>query len=74
MYVVHSYVTIYDTSLYHGSTISNIQYKSIKCHHTVTVITCTLVLLSVQSVILSHYCGVELTSIPITIKTTIELL
>ena len=42
-----------------------IQYMSIKCHHTVTVITLY---------IMSHYCGVELTSIPITVKTTIELL
>ena len=52
---------------------------SIKCHHTVI----TLVLLSVQysdslttvsSTVSNYYCGVELTSIPITVKTTVELL
>ena len=37
-----------------------------KCHYTVTVI--SLVLRN----ILSHYCGVKLTSIRITVKTTVE--
>ena len=45
---------------------------SIKCHHTVTVI--TLVLLPVQSVItlLLLWCSID--STPITVKTTVELL
>ena len=42
---------------------------TIKCHHTVTVI--TLVLLSVITV---SYCGVQFTSIAINVKTTVELL
>ena len=45
--------------------VTYVQYMSIKCHHTVT---------GIILVLLSHYCGVQLTTTPITVKTTVELL
>ena len=53
-------------SLFVGPRVSisrrlGILYMSIKCHHTVTV--------STVQYLQSHYCGVELTSTPITVKT-----
>ena len=50
-----------------------LKYMSIKCHHTVIVIYCQYSVLTTVS-LLSHYCGVQLTIKPITVKTTVELL